>query len=156
MRAKVRAFALAIASDVGPVNNLRVLRYLKRAMGHEQAAIDDWYRHWADERGSKPCAGAAAGDATTASASAIRRLAGRHLPHPADVQRAPLQQRPLRRAAAWSPIDAAARALPAFAKAAPEAQPMRVESLFRVLCAGVSYLELRRRCEDLPTKYTVR
>ena len=33
MRAKVRAFALAIACDVGPVNNLRVLRYLKRAMG---------------------------------------------------------------------------------------------------------------------------
>ena len=54
MRAKVRAFALAIACDVGPVNNLRVLRYLKHAMGQEQTAIDTWYRHWA-ESGLEAC-----------------------------------------------------------------------------------------------------
>ena len=37
-RARVRAFALAIAADTGPVNNLRVLRYLKRTLKQEQPA----------------------------------------------------------------------------------------------------------------------
>ncbi len=45
-RARVRAFALAIACDIHPIDNLRVLRYLKHEMGQEQAAIDGWYRHW--------------------------------------------------------------------------------------------------------------
>jgi len=53
-RAHVRAFALAIASDTGPVNNLRVLRYLKRTLGQEQPEIDAWYRHWSDS-GLKAC-----------------------------------------------------------------------------------------------------
>ncbi|HEX4261053.1 MAG TPA: maleylacetoacetate isomerase [Acetobacteraceae bacterium] len=42
-RARVRAFALAIACDIHPVQNLRVLRRL-RALGHDQAAIDTWAR----------------------------------------------------------------------------------------------------------------
>jgi maleylacetoacetate isomerase len=45
-RAQVRALAQDIACDIHPINNLRVLRYLKRAMGHEQDDIDRWYRHW--------------------------------------------------------------------------------------------------------------
>jgi maleylpyruvate isomerase len=45
-RAEVRAFALAIAADIHPLNNLRVLKYLKDPLGHEQAVIDDWYKHW--------------------------------------------------------------------------------------------------------------
>ena len=46
LRAQVRAFALSIACDIHPIDNLRVLRYLKRQMGQKQPAIDDWYRHW--------------------------------------------------------------------------------------------------------------
>ncbi len=46
LRAQVRAFALTIACDIHPIDNLRVLRYLKRQMGQPQPAIDDWYRHW--------------------------------------------------------------------------------------------------------------
>ncbi len=42
-RARIRAFALAIACDIHPVQNLRVLRRL-RALGHDQAAIDSWAR----------------------------------------------------------------------------------------------------------------
>ncbi len=45
-RARVRAVCALIACDIHPLNNLGVLRYLKRAFGQEQAAIDDWYRHW--------------------------------------------------------------------------------------------------------------
>ena len=47
-RARVLARALTIAADIHPIDNLRVLRRLK-AMGHDQAAIDDWYRHWIAE-----------------------------------------------------------------------------------------------------------
>ncbi len=48
-RAYVRAVALLIACDIHPLANLRVLRYLKRELGQEQAAIDTWYRHWVED-----------------------------------------------------------------------------------------------------------
>ena len=44
--AKVRAVALAIACDIHPLNNLRVLNYLKGPLGHTQDETDAWYRHW--------------------------------------------------------------------------------------------------------------
>jgi maleylacetoacetate isomerase len=47
-RAKVRAFALAIACEIHPLNNLRVLAYLKGPLGHDQATADTWYRHWTE------------------------------------------------------------------------------------------------------------
>lgn len=48
-RAHVRAIALTIACDIHPLNNLRVLRYLKDSMGHDQPARDAWYAHWIAE-----------------------------------------------------------------------------------------------------------
>jgi maleylacetoacetate isomerase len=45
-RAHVRAAAQIIASDIHPINNLRVLRYLKDPLGHDQGTIDIWARHW--------------------------------------------------------------------------------------------------------------
>ncbi len=47
-RARVPALALCIACDVHPLNNLRVLNYL-RSMGNDQDALDRWYRHWISE-----------------------------------------------------------------------------------------------------------
>ncbi|HEX8261516.1 MAG TPA: maleylacetoacetate isomerase, partial [Allosphingosinicella sp.] len=47
--AHVRALALLIACDIHPLNNLRVLRYLKDGLGREQEARDSWYRHWVAE-----------------------------------------------------------------------------------------------------------
>lgn len=47
-RARVRGAALQIAADIHPVNNLRILNYLKAEMGQEQAAVDTWYRHWVE------------------------------------------------------------------------------------------------------------
>ena len=45
-RARVRAICALVACDIHPLNNIGVLRYIRRAFGQEQAAIDDWYRHW--------------------------------------------------------------------------------------------------------------
>lgn len=45
-RARVRALAAVVACDIHPINNLRVLRYLSRPLGHDQAAIESWYNHW--------------------------------------------------------------------------------------------------------------
>jgi maleylacetoacetate isomerase len=45
-RARVRALADIVACDIHPINNLRVLRYLNRTLGHDQATIETWYNHW--------------------------------------------------------------------------------------------------------------
>ena len=45
-RARVRALAAIVACDIHPINNLRVLRYLMRDLGHDQAAMEAWYNHW--------------------------------------------------------------------------------------------------------------
>jgi maleylacetoacetate isomerase len=48
-RAHVVAMAMAIACDIHPLNNLRVLKYLKNELGHSQEEVDRWYRHWIRE-----------------------------------------------------------------------------------------------------------
>jgi maleylacetoacetate isomerase len=48
-RARVRSLAQLVACDIHPINNLRILKYLKREMSQTQEAIDDWYRHWCTE-----------------------------------------------------------------------------------------------------------
>jgi maleylacetoacetate isomerase len=45
-RARVRALADIVACDIHPINNLRVLRYLMRELGHDEAVIAKWYNHW--------------------------------------------------------------------------------------------------------------
>jgi len=45
-RAQVRALALAVACDIHPLNNLRVLNYLRSPLGHDDAAVNAWYAHW--------------------------------------------------------------------------------------------------------------
>ena len=45
-RAWVRALAMDIASDIHPINNLRVLRYLIRQLGISTEAKEVWYQHW--------------------------------------------------------------------------------------------------------------
>jgi maleylacetoacetate isomerase len=48
-RAHVLALALAVACDIHPLNNLRVLKYLQGTFGIDDAAKDLWYRHWIAE-----------------------------------------------------------------------------------------------------------
>jgi maleylpyruvate isomerase len=45
-RARVRALTQAIASDIHPLNNLRVLRYLEEKLILDKQTRDAWYRHW--------------------------------------------------------------------------------------------------------------
>jgi maleylacetoacetate isomerase len=45
-RARVRALSQAVTCDVHPLNNLRVLQYLEKDLGHDKAVRDAWYRHW--------------------------------------------------------------------------------------------------------------
>jgi maleylacetoacetate isomerase/maleylpyruvate isomerase len=45
-RARVRSLSLLIACEIHPINNLRVLQHLKRAMGQSDDQVNAWYRHW--------------------------------------------------------------------------------------------------------------
>jgi maleylpyruvate isomerase len=45
-RAFVRSVALQIACEIHPVDNLRVLKYLKHKLQIGEEAKDTWYRHW--------------------------------------------------------------------------------------------------------------
>jgi maleylacetoacetate isomerase len=48
-RAVVRAMSQAIACDIHPLNNLRVLGYLKRELRQSDETTNHWYRHWIAE-----------------------------------------------------------------------------------------------------------
>jgi maleylacetoacetate isomerase len=48
-RAHVLALALAVACDIHPLNNLRVLKYLSGPLDQPPTARDAWYRHWVAE-----------------------------------------------------------------------------------------------------------
>src|SRR5512132_2389623 len=48
-RAHVVAMALMVACDIHPLNNLRVLKYLKGQLRHSQEEVDAWYVHWINE-----------------------------------------------------------------------------------------------------------
>jgi maleylacetoacetate isomerase/maleylpyruvate isomerase len=45
-RAYVRAAAQIVACEIHPLNNLRTLKYLRSAYGLDDAAVNEWYRHW--------------------------------------------------------------------------------------------------------------
>ncbi len=116
-RATVRAMANVIACDIHPINNLRILYYLKGPLGHSDEEIGVWYRHWINE-------GFAAlerqangnshmfGDSVTLADICL-------VPQMVNARRYNTDLTPFRRLVA---IDAHLRSLPAFAAAAPEQQ----------------------------------
>ena len=118
-RAHVLALALAVACDIHPLNNLRVLKYLTGELGVEEAAKDEWYSHWvreglaALEALAAPRAGAwlAGGSLSLADICLIPQL------YNARRFAVPLDPYPtLRR------VDATAAAHPAFTAAHPDRQ----------------------------------
>jgi maleylacetoacetate isomerase len=48
-RARVRALALAIACDIHPLNNQRIMKYLEKEFGADEAARRRWVQHWVAE-----------------------------------------------------------------------------------------------------------
>jgi len=48
-RAHVGEMAMIVACDIHPLNNLRILKYLKNELGHSQEEVDRWYAHWIRE-----------------------------------------------------------------------------------------------------------
>lgn len=45
-KARVRALSYAIAMDIQPLNNLRVMNYFRQELAWEEAEVMRWYRHW--------------------------------------------------------------------------------------------------------------
>jgi maleylpyruvate isomerase len=48
-RQRVRELSALVGCDIHPVNNLRVLKYLRREFEADDARIAEWYRHWIAE-----------------------------------------------------------------------------------------------------------
>lgn len=121
-RARVRALAMLVACDIHPLNNLRVLQYLKRENALEQQAIDAWVLHWMHE-------GFAAMEAMLADAPGTGAFCHGETPTIADCCLVPQLYNARRFGLDLSPyptlvrIDANCLALPAFDAARPENQP---------------------------------
>ena len=121
-RARVRAIALAIACEIHPLNNLRVLNYLIGTLGVSREQKDGWYKYWVD-------VGFEALERKLAQERETARFCHGDAPTLADVCLVPQIANARRFNIDLSPyptltgIEAACLALPAFAAAAPERQP---------------------------------
>lgn len=115
-RARTLAQALLIACDIHPINNLRVLKYLKAEFGVEDAARDDWYRHWIAE-GFAALERMAEGSGTYLGGDAPDLADICLVPQMFNARRFNLDLAPYPTLAR---IDAALQALPAFAAAHPD------------------------------------
>ena len=117
-RARVRAFAAAIACDVHPLNNLRVLNYLKGPLAADGDAVSKWYGHWIHEAFhalEKICSDGdyVFGDTVTAADVCL-------VPQIYNARRFNIDLAPFPKLVA---VDARCLELPAFATAVPEKQP---------------------------------
>jgi maleylacetoacetate isomerase len=121
-RARVRAMALAIACDMHPLNNLRVLNYLRSPLGQDEETVNAWYRHWiaVGFSGLEQEARRATGDGRHMFGQSVTVADIYLVPQMFNARRfkCELDPYPTLRA-----ISAHLESLPAFAKAAPEAQP---------------------------------
>ena len=117
-RAHVRAFALAIACDVHPVQNLKVLERL-RQLGHAEDAVTGWAA-WANREGLTACEALIAGRPGPFCFGSAPTLADLCLvPQLANARRFGVHLEEFPR---LLEAEAAARSLKAFIDAAPERQ----------------------------------
>jgi len=120
-RARVQALAQFIACEIHPLNNLRVLRYLRAELKLDEAGVARWYKHWIAEgfrgfevfvsqwSGGRYCFGDSISIADVCLVPQVynaRRLECELTPYPTLVR-----------------IADRLRDEPAFARAAPEQQP---------------------------------
>lgn len=121
-RARVRALAQMVASDIHPIGNLRVLQYLEREFGAPQIERERWSRHWIEE-------GFRAIEALLVDNPAMGLFCEGDVPSVADVCLVPQ----IYNARRWGVemgefptirrVEEACLALPAFERARPENQP---------------------------------
>jgi maleylacetoacetate isomerase len=121
-RARVRSIAQAIACDIHPLNNLRVLKYLVGPLGLGEDAKNAWYRHWVE-------VGLSALETELAADSRTGPFCHGDAPTLADLCLVPQLANARRSSIAIDPyptlakIEAHCLALDAFARAAPDRQP---------------------------------
>ncbi len=120
-RASVRALTLAIACDIHPLNNLRVLNYLRGPLGCDPGKVDGWYAHWIAQGFAALEAQVArgAGDGRHLCGDAVTLADVCLVPQMYNARRMNCDLAPYPRLRA---IDAHLTGLPAFAAAAPEQQ----------------------------------
>jgi maleylpyruvate isomerase len=119
-RCQSRAIAVAIACEIHPLNNLRVLQYLERELGLDEARRMAWYRHWITE-GFGPLEAMIArsagefcvGDAPSLADVCLVPQVYNARRYQCDLEAYPTIRR----------IDERCRGIDAFARAAPERQP---------------------------------
>jgi maleylpyruvate isomerase len=118
--AQARAFALTIATDIHPLNNLAPLAYLRERLGADEDATNAWYRHWIavgfealeTQLASRPSTPFAFGDTPSLADICL-------VPQCANARRFKVDLGAFPRLCA---IDAHARTHAAFERAAPENQ----------------------------------
>jgi len=121
-RARVRSIALAIACDIHPIDNTRVLSYLTGTLGATDEQRNGWYKYWID-------VGLEAIETRLAREAATGRFCHGDRPTLADICLVPQLANARRVAFDFTPyptltrIEAACLALPSFADAVPAKQP---------------------------------
>lgn len=121
-RARVRSLAQIVACDIHPIQNLRVLAYVKNELGQDQAAVDAFARYWIE-------AGLAALEQRLLREAETGRFCHGDAPGLADLCLVPQLGNARRFGTDLAPyptilrIEAACLALTAFQQAAPERQP---------------------------------
>lgn len=127
-RARVRSLALSIACDIHPLNNMRVLNYLRKDLSHDEAQVKEWCRHWIAlgfagiEASAREYSGGRKflyGDAVTMADVCL-------VPQMFNARRANLDLAPFPTLVS---IVAHLESLPAFADARPEVQPDAIRAL---------------------------
>ena len=121
-RAAVRSFCNSICCDIHPLNNLRVLSYLKERFGVSDAQRDAWYANWIQEgfRAAEIVANAHAHAGPFVFGASVTLADCCLIPQVYNARRfnVPIDDFPRLVA-----IDAHCNGLPAFASAIPENQP---------------------------------
>ncbi len=121
-RARARSIAQLIACEMQPMQNLRVLRYLEADLALDEGRRTEWVRHWIEEgftaledllAGNPSTGDYCEGDSPTIADLCLVPQCYAARRYQVDLARYPT----------LAAIDARCRALPAFAAAAPEAQP---------------------------------
>jgi maleylacetoacetate isomerase/maleylpyruvate isomerase len=121
-RAEIRALAYAIACDIHPLNNLRVLQYLRDALGQGEDVIARWNREWMSRgfEALETWLGRYSGDGRHCHGTQVTLADVCLLPQVFNSRRYQLDLAPYPRLAA---VAKHLETLPAFANARPEVQP---------------------------------